>query len=289
MDHAAVNRAAIGTTTGLKLANAVSLYVDGVVGGDLNAVVDKYVTRHMIEHTPGLAQGRSGILDVFEPLIRRFDRRFIRPLRGFEDCGSVVVQTFQSFGYRELERVVFDVFDTDGDDRLVEHWSVTTALAPISTSGFSQIDGPTVIADLDATAANKRLVAAYTADVLIARHFHQVSRYRTPAFIDHHPLVDRVHTTRHGHAPSRATYLRMVRLLGHGNYVTVLGDVAVGGKPAVVCDLYRVQDGAIAEHWDAVQPAPSRAVPAMYSGPVARVPGGQSLERYGLPTPLGAP
>jgi hypothetical protein len=54
--------------------------------------------------------------------------------------------------------VILDFFDTDGDDRIVEHWDVIAEYSPETPSGHTSVDGPTEVIDLDSTGANKALV-----------------------------------------------------------------------------------------------------------------------------------
>jgi predicted SnoaL-like aldol condensation-catalyzing enzyme len=39
-------------------------------------------------------------------------------------------------------------------------------------------------------------------------------------------------------------------LANAGNFVLVLAEGAFGDHPAEYCDMYRIQSGKIAEHWD---------------------------------------
>jgi predicted SnoaL-like aldol condensation-catalyzing enzyme len=49
------------------------------------------------------------------------------------------------------------------------------------------------------------------------------------------------------------------QVLGKGNFVLVSSEGSFGGKPTSFCDLFRVADGKIAEHWDTVEAIPARA------------------------------
>src|SRR5206468_3621654 len=105
-----------------------------------------------------IENGRQGLLDTYEPLVNRHYRRSVQPMRGFEDGSKVFLHTFSSYGWRAVEQVTLDIFDTDEDDHITEHWGVTTPLHMRSTSGCSQIDGPRWVTDSHLTPKNKNLV-----------------------------------------------------------------------------------------------------------------------------------
>ena len=53
-------------------------------------------------------------------------------------------------------------------------------------------------------------------------------------------------------------YDRIHRVLGEGNFVLVVSEGSFGGKPTSFYDLFRLENGKIAEHWDTLEPIPGR-------------------------------
>jgi predicted SnoaL-like aldol condensation-catalyzing enzyme len=51
-------------------------------------------------------------------------------------------------------------------------------------------------------------------------------------------------------------YERVHKVLGEGNFVLVVSEGAFGGKQKSFYDLFRVENGKIAEHWDAIETIP---------------------------------
>jgi predicted SnoaL-like aldol condensation-catalyzing enzyme len=47
-------------------------------------------------------------------------------------------------------------------------------------------------------------------------------------------------------------------VLGEGNFVLVASEGSFGETPTAFYDLFRVQSGKIAEHWDTVETIPPR-------------------------------
>ena len=53
-------------------------------------------------------------------------------------------------------------------------------------------------------------------------------------------------------------YTKVHKILGEGNFVLVVSEGNFGDKPSAYYDLYRIQNGKIAEHWDTIQAIPPR-------------------------------
>jgi predicted SnoaL-like aldol condensation-catalyzing enzyme len=233
-----------------KLDNAVRFLDLTINHGNPSAALDTYVAAASTATAARTSQLRHRLTTVYRPLVNRYDRRFMRPIRGFEDGNRVVVHSFQSFGYRDVERIVFDIFDTDGSDRITGHLSVAAPLAPTLT-GRSQVDGPWLVEDISATVANKRLIAVYIARIS-SGDAAGAAALTSPGYADHAPNLRRSGAD-HYRFGSAAPSLGPPDILGCGNFVAVLSAVAAESRIARSCDLYRVTDGRVTEHWGAAE------------------------------------
>ena len=129
-------------------------------------------------------------------------------------------------------------------------------------------DGSTEVTDLEKTDANKALVRDFTQTVLIGGDVKHISDYHAgDRLIQHDPLFGdgtaalaaRVSPPRHGGAGP--VYGRLHLLLGQSNMVLAVSEgVMIGegaaSRPAAFYDLYRIEGGAIGEHWDVVEITP---------------------------------
>jgi predicted SnoaL-like aldol condensation-catalyzing enzyme len=186
----------------------------------------------------------------------------VRTVRVVQDGDFVVLHTdYNFFG----PKVGFDIFRFE-DGRIVEHWDnlQETALNP-SPSGHTMIDGPTEISDLDKTENNKALMQTYMDDLLHGRKERFSNYFEGNNYIQHNPLVADGLTglfaglqalAKQGQA---VKYDRVHKVLGEGNFVLVVAEGSFGHRPVCYYDLYRIQKGKIAEHWDIIEPIPPRA------------------------------
>jgi predicted SnoaL-like aldol condensation-catalyzing enzyme len=54
-------------------------------------------------------------------------------------------------------------------------------------------------------------------------------------------------------------YEKIHLLLGEGNFVFEVSEGSIGSKPTALFDLFRVENGKLAEHWDTVATIPDRS------------------------------
>lgn len=248
-----------------KLDNAKSLYLEGIRDGNAREAVEKYTGERYTQHSTGVADGVEGFVAFFGPFIERNPDRHIEIVRGFEDGRFVFVHAYQELNGGEAKWVTMDLFDTDEDDRIIEHWDVIAAWAEETVSGHTQIDGPTEVTDLDKTDANKALVGEFVDVVLKGGDVDRVTEFvSTETYTQHNPLVGDgleglgAFLAELAESGSFMRYEEVVHLVGSGNFVVTFSRVNIGGQEMAVFDLFRVEDGLIVEHWDAMEPVPPR-------------------------------
>ncbi len=127
------------------------------------------------------------------------------------------------------------------------------------------VDGPVDATDLASTDANKALVRSFVEDVLIGRDMSDLGRFFAgDRYIQHNPgVADGVSgflaaaktLAAEGKAPQ---YSKLHLVLGQGDFVLAVSEGSVAGTPSAFFDLFRVENGKIAEHWDTVDVIPPR-------------------------------
>ena len=216
---------------------------------------DKY-----IQHNLNAADGVKG----FEALVQAVPKGATRvnTVRVFQDGDHVFSHTdYNVFG----PKIGIDVFRFE-DGKIVEHWDTLqeTPTSP-NPSGRTMIDGPTQAVDLEKTAANKRTARAFVENVLVNGRVDKIGEYYHADIIQHHPqipdTVPALIAAFEGLAKAgiAVKYDRIHKVLGEGNFVLVMSEGHFAGKLTAFSDLFRIQDGKVAEHWDAVEEIPPRA------------------------------
>ena len=184
-------------------------------------------------------------------------------VRAFED--GELVFTHTEFKFSGNSRIAFDIFRFE-DGKIVEHWdNLQETAAKPSPSGHTMTDGPTTASDLDKTEANKALMRAYMDDLLQGRRDRFPGYFDGNTYIQHNPwvadgLTGLVAGLQALAARSSAVkYDKAYKVLGEGNFVLVVSEGTFGDRPTSFYDLYRIQNGKIAEHWDTLETIPPRA------------------------------
>ena len=236
-----------------KVQNAVGLYTEGIRDCDVRAAVTKYTGDRYTQHSTGVRDGVEGFVEFFEPFVDRNPVREIQILRTLEDGRHVFVHAYQSLNHGEAEWVTLDFFDTDDNDRIVEHWDVIAEYSATTPSGHTSVDGPTAVTDLEATDPNKTLVRSLVEEVLMdggnpgivdryisgdrcIQHNKNVAdgleAFRELALTKDRPLV----------------YEEIVLLVGQGNFVATLCRARWEDTPYTQADLFRLENGLVVDH-----------------------------------------
>lgn len=244
-----------------KLANATALYLEGIRDGHARRAIEAYSGDRYVQHSTGVADGVEGFVAFFEDFLERNPVRDIQVARSIVDGRYVFLHVLQSLGGGETEWVTADFFDTDDDDRMVEHWDVIAAYERSTVSGRTSVDGPSAIDDVDKTDDNKALVRAMIEDILMpGGDPARIDRYVAEDCVQHSAEVpDGREPFRRALAdPDRPRwYHDIVLLVGQGNFVATLCRATWDGVEYAQVDIFRVEGGLVAEHWDVAEPVPA--------------------------------
>jgi predicted SnoaL-like aldol condensation-catalyzing enzyme len=221
--------------------------------------VDVIDADNYIQHNLGAADGLAG----FHALLKAAPQGArVNTVRVFQDGDYVFAHSeYNVFG----PRIGFDIFRFE-NGKIVEHWDNLQETAGPNPSGRSMIDGPIEARDLDKTEANKALVERFVGDVLVDGQMDKFAGYCDgDRYIQHHPLIaDGVSNLAAAfkawaEAGIVAEYDPIHRVPGEGDFVLVVGEGQFKGEPTSFYDLFRVENGKIAEHWDVVETIPAKS------------------------------
>ncbi|MBH0023324.1 nuclear transport factor 2 family protein [Salinibacterium sp. SWN248] len=235
---------------GQRLDNVTGLYLEGIRDGNFVTAINSYAGQRYTQHSTPVRDGREGFIEFFEDFTTRNPIRDIEIVRGFEDGHFVFIQARQKLNNGEFTYVTADIFDTDDDAKLIEHWDMIAEVEPTSVSGRTPFDGPTEVTDLDKTEVNKRLVFEYVTKVLVEGDGTLAASFVHPDLAQHDSLIADGRDAYFAFADAHAVrYQQIHNLIGSGNFVAVLAAAHKDGIAQALIDLYRVENGLIVEHW----------------------------------------
>ena len=211
-----------------------------------------------IQHNLAYGTGRDAFIGSVAYLAAAPVKTTVQNIRAFEDGDKVFLQTVYNFAGAG-EQVAFDIFRFDTDNRIAEHWDNLAAKAAPNPSGRTQIDG-TMEKQLVDSEVTRKIVADFVGDVLRGENPDKLTSYFDgDAYIQHNTgIADGLSGLGAALAALAEQGIQMIynktyMVLADGNYGLAVSEGTFGGAPTSYYDLFRVESGKIAEHWDVME------------------------------------
>lgn len=220
----------------------------------------RLLEENYIQHNLAYGTGEAAFLGSVEYLASAPVKTTVNNIRAFEDGDYVFLQTVYNFAGAG-EQVAFDIFRFDEDGEIAEHWDNLAPLADQpNPSGRTQIDGAMEITDLDKTEENRQLVKNFLYDVMQGNNPDKTADYFDgDTYLQHNTAIaDGVSGLNAALSALAQQGIQMIydethMVLAQGNYVLAVSEGTYGGAPTSYYDLWRVENGKIAEHWDVME------------------------------------
>ena len=232
--------------------------IDTFATGDTNTAKE-LLAEDYIQHNLAYGTGRDAFISSVEYLASADEKTTVENIRAFEDGDKVFLQTVYNFAGAG-EQVAFDIFRFDNEGKIAEHWDNLAAKAELNPSGHTQIDGTTEVTDLDKTEENRKLVEDFLYDVMQGNNLDKTPDYFDgDTYIQHNTgIADGVSGLNEALAALAEQNIQMIyttthQVLAQGNFVLAVSEGTFGDKPTAYYDLWRVENGKIAEHWDVME------------------------------------
>jgi predicted SnoaL-like aldol condensation-catalyzing enzyme len=213
-----------------------------------------------IQHNLAVGDGLEGFGAVLKLLPPGSAK--VNTVRVFQDGQFVFAHTdYNFFG----PKIGFDIFRFE-NGKIVEHWdNLQEKPSESNPSGHTMTDGPTEVTDLDKTEVNKKLVRAFVEDILVNGQMEKLAGYFDgDKYVQHNPQIgdglSGLGKALEAMAKQGITmkYDKVHRVVGEGNFVLTVSEGKIGGKHSSFYDLFRVEKGKIAEHWDTIEAIPEK-------------------------------
>lgn len=199
--------------------------------------------QHYVQHNQRIGKGLQG----FKHYLKEWPRNaFVRIVRLMEDGDFVFAHVEYHF---EIVMIGFSVFRFE-HDRIVEHWdnlqisSAGDNIRPLHARSVN-------ITEHQRTVENKQLAKCTVEDVLVKKGDNTVcSRYfNEQAKFQHYSFAWIQDQT----TPPAIQYNKIHRVLGEGNFALVVSEGRQSDCEAAFYDLFRIENGKIAEHWNTTE------------------------------------
>lgn len=234
-------------------------------------VAEELLTAGYIQHNLAYGTGRAAFVGAVAYLGGAPVKTTVETIRAFEDGDKVFMQTVYNFA-GSGKQVAFDIFRFE-NGKIAEHWDNLAAIAEPNPSGHTQTDGAVNPTDLDKTEANKKLVEGFVYDVLHGKNMANLTSYFDgDNYIQHNiQIADGLSglgaaLEALGKAGIAMIYNKTYMVLGQGNFVLAVSEGTFGGTLTSYYDLFRVENGKVAEHWDVMETIADKSTWANQNG-----------------------
>lgn len=218
-----------------------------------------------IQHNPFLPTGLEPFIQLF-PMLKENGTKS-EAVRVIEDGNFVVLHQLwtgaKPFGADKM--VSFDILRFDDDGKIAEHWDALQPFVAQTASGRTQLDGSTLIKDLDKTEVNKSLAKSMVEDILMGKNPNKITDYiSTEQYDQHNPAIKDglngiVEAVQYLTSQNNMfQYTKIHKVLGEGNFVLTVSEGKWNGTNNVFYDLLRFENGKAVEHWDVIQEIPTK-------------------------------
>jgi predicted SnoaL-like aldol condensation-catalyzing enzyme len=227
-----------------------------------STAINRFFSEPFVQHDPNIGDGLPGLRAIVARLANSPETN-VTIYRTVVD-GDIVMLHSKYEGWPGFSGsvIAFDLFRFK-DGKIVEHWGGQALETGPNPSGHTQLDGPTAVDDREQTEANRTLVRNFKQAVTVELRFDRVDE-----FIDGDHYVQHASSVGDGTARMKARVSQVEkpgdtpvlvprRYIAEGNFVLCLVESRTE-PPTANYDLFRVENGKIAEHWDVLSVIPPR-------------------------------
>jgi predicted SnoaL-like aldol condensation-catalyzing enzyme len=225
-----------------------------------STAIDRFFSELFVQHDPNIGDGLPGVR-AFVTELATSPTTNVTIYRTVVD-GDIVMLHSKYEGWPGFSGpvIAFDLFRFK-DGKIIEHWGGQTPETGPNLSGHTQLDGPTAVVNRKQTEANRTLVRNFKQVVTVELRFDRVGE-----FIEGDHYIQHASKVGDGTArmkarvsqvekPGETPVLIPRRYIADGNFVLCLVEARTD-PPAANYDLFRVENGRIAEHWDVLSVIP---------------------------------
>ncbi len=247
----------------MELKKKAKAFVAAVGSGDIDTI-RTLVREDFIQHNPNVPTGREAFIGL-NPILQEHGTK-AEIIRTLQDGNFVIMHNHWTnaapFGADDM--VAFDILRFDEEGKIAEHWDSLMPNVTETASGRSLLDGPTEIANLDQTEANKALVNEFVHKVLIGHDRDAIMDFISAEKYDqHNPHVkDGLQGLFEAIQSGKLQFdIRKAHaIFAEGDFVLTVNEGVLNEVPSSFYDLFRIENGRITEHWDVTQDIPTEGM-----------------------------
>jgi predicted SnoaL-like aldol condensation-catalyzing enzyme len=170
----------------------------------------------------------------------------------------------QGIGFEPIEPIEETIMKPHLASALAFALFTLTPAIPAYADGLTT-EQAAVLAEHEKEEKNKALVTTAYQELFGAKDLSALDRYFKEDYIQHNPMVPtgrealRQVLLSLGFDKAPKSKVEFARVAAEGDLVWLHTRGFWAGAESVIVDIFRVEDGKIAEHWDVIQPIPAKS------------------------------
>lgn len=170
-------------------------------------------------------------------------------MRCLSDGPYVFLHVYQNLNEGAAQWVTTDLFRSDANGRIVGHWDVIDAYQK-NESDQDPVFGEFDVQNIEKTEDNKNTVRLFLTEVMQNHSMNRFDHYVSDSLIQHDIQFGQTAADWKSYIVDHdVTYDFVFKTIGQGNFVVTYSNVLIDGTACAQFDIFRLEDGKIAEHW----------------------------------------
>lgn len=228
-----------------------------------------YIAQNYKQHNPFAGDGRQAFITFFGSYLKQNPNYKSEVKQIIAQNDFVVVHNHVTTSAKDRGSAVVDIFRIK-NNKIVEHWDVVQAVPEKSanTNTMFPAKGTPVQVTPATTSevnANAKMVKTFYDDLFNKHDVSVINKYVAEDYIQHNPSVPTGREPLNQFAailqanPNSSN--KIIRVIAEGDLVVLHSWSRTDKKDrgSAVVDIFRVADGKIVEHWDAIQAVPEKS------------------------------
>lgn len=244
----------------LKLENAKNLYLRGIRDGEIKEVHENYMGETYTQHSTGVPDGKEGFKKFFEDFFVRNPKRDIKIVRAIEDGEYVFLHVHQYLNDGEYQWVTADIFRSDKNERIVEHWDVIDYYCENEKNkNLDPIFGEFEIRDIEKSEENKKIIRKFLVEIMQNQEYNLIEKYVSKDVIQHNIEIDQgIEEYKNYITNNNISYDFVFKVLAQGNYVVSYSKMLKNAEEYAHFDIFRIENQKIEEIWNVTEIMPKK-------------------------------
>lgn len=226
-----------------------------IVGQRKAELIPEFILEDYKQHNPTVAQGRAGItgmINYLKTLSLPPEGAKSPIIRALQEGDFVVTHLDIQFMGKRM--AVIDLFKLN-DGMLAEHWDAIQEMPDQTGQLTTSTNGTAEVNEAGSAENSKRIVKQFYEAVIDRK---PADGFIKPGYIEHDPSIIASKKSLEACLQQDAgRQIKVHRIIAEGDFAVVQSQFNRASKNYVLYEIFRIEDGQIAEHWGVEQAVPN--------------------------------